>query len=59
MKYLDIHFRQITTFIKVYVVFVFWLQTLLLLDFTKIFQLKEGSEARKTKAIRTSMNVVI
>ena len=40
MKYLDIHFRQLTTFIKVYVVFVFWLQTLLLLDFTKIFQLK-------------------
>ena len=37
---LDILFCQITTFIKVHVAFVFWLQTLLSLDFTKIFQLK-------------------
>ena len=37
---LDILFRQITTFIKVHVAFVFQLQTLLLLYFTKIYQLK-------------------
>ena len=33
-------FCQITTFIKVHVAFVFGLQTLWLIDFTKIFQLK-------------------
>ena len=37
---LDILFRQITMFIKVRVAFVFGLQTLWLLDFTKIYQLK-------------------
>ena len=37
---LDIPFRQITTFIKVHVVFVFGLQTLQLIDFIKFFQLK-------------------
>ena len=37
---LDILFRQITTIIKVHVAFVFGLQTLELIDFTKIFQLK-------------------
>ena len=36
----DILFRQITTFIKVFVAFVFGLQTLRLIDFTKIYQLK-------------------
>ena len=33
-------FRQITTFIKVCVAFAFGLQTLLLKDFIKLFQLK-------------------
>ena len=33
-------FRQITTFIKVCAAFVFGLQTLWLMDFTKIFRLK-------------------
>ena len=33
-------FRQITTFIKVCVAFVFGLPTLLLIDFSKVFQLK-------------------
>ena len=37
---LDILFRQITTLIKVHVAFVFGLQTLGLIDFTRIFQLK-------------------
>ena len=37
---LDILFRQITTFIKVRVAFVFGLQTLWLIDFTKIYPLK-------------------
>ena len=37
---LDILFRQITTFIKVLVAFVFGLQTLQLIEFTKIYQLK-------------------
>ena len=37
---LDILFRQITTIIKVHVAFVFGLQTLELIDFTKIFQFK-------------------
>ena len=36
----EILFRQITTFIIVLVAFVFGLQTLWLIDFTKIFQLK-------------------
>ena len=40
MSALDIFFRQITTFIKVHVAFVFGLQTLWLIDFTKIYQLK-------------------
>ena len=34
-------FRQITTFIKVRVAFVFELQSLKLIDFSKIFQLKD------------------
>ena len=33
-------FREITTFIKVCVAFVFRLQTLSMIDFTRIFQLK-------------------
>ena len=37
---IDILFRQITTFIKVHVAFVFGLQTLQLIYFSKIFQLK-------------------
>ena len=37
---LDILFRQITTFIKFHVAFAFWRQTLWLIDFTKIYQLK-------------------
>ena len=37
---LDILFHQITTFIKVCVAFVFGLQTLHLIDFSKIFPLK-------------------
>ena len=37
---LDILFRQITTIIKVHVAFVFGLQTLELIDFTKIYQFK-------------------
>ena len=37
----DILFRQITTFIKVLVAFVFGLQTLLLIDFTKIYWIKD------------------
>ena len=37
---LDILFRQITTFIKVRVAFVFRLQTHLLIDFTKIVPFK-------------------
>ena len=37
---LDLLFRQITTFIKVRVTFVFGLQTLSLKDFSKIYQLK-------------------
>ena len=37
---LDIIFRQITTFIKVLVAFVFGLQSLWLIDFGKMFQLK-------------------
>ena len=37
---LDTLFRQITMFIKVHVAFVFVLQTLLLMDFSKIYQLK-------------------
>ena len=36
-----IFFRQITTFIKVRVAFVFELQSLKLIDFSKIFQLKD------------------
>ena len=36
---LDILFFQITTFIKVRVAFVFGLQTLSLIDFSKIYQL--------------------
>ena len=40
MHTLDIVFRQITTFIKVCAAFVFGLQTLWLMDFTKIFRLK-------------------
>ena len=38
--YLIYFFRQITTFIKVCVTFVFGLQTLYLINFTKIYQLK-------------------
>ena len=38
--HLDILFCQITTFIKVRTAFVFGLQPLKLIDFTKIFQLK-------------------
>ena len=41
MWYLEIIFRQITTFIKVHVAFVFWLQTLQMNDFSKIYQLKD------------------
>ena len=37
---LDILFRQITTFIKVCIAFVFGLQTLKLMDFTNIHQSK-------------------
>ena len=40
MGTLDILFRQITTFIKVCVAFVFGLQTLWLKDISKIYQLK-------------------
>ena len=36
----DILFHQITTFIKVCVGFVFWLQILYLIYFSKIYQLK-------------------
>ena len=38
--YLLYIFRQITTFIKVHVAFVFELQTLKLIDFSRIYQLK-------------------
>ena len=54
---LDILFCQITTFIKVRTAFVFGLQPLKLIDFTKIFQLK-GLKPKK-KATQTFMNVVI
>ena len=37
---IDIPIPQITTFIKVCMAFVFGLQTLLLMDFSKIYQLK-------------------
>ena len=37
---LDILFCQITMFIKVHVAFVFGLQPLMLIDFSKIYQLK-------------------
>ena len=40
----DILFHQITEFIKVHVAFVFGLQTLLLIDFTKIYQLEGSSK---------------
>ena len=42
---LDIHFCQIATFIKVHVAFLFGLQTLLLIDFSKIYQLN-GLESK-------------
>ena len=40
MYNLDILFRQITIFIKVYVAIISRLQALLLIDFTKTYQLK-------------------
>ena len=46
--HLDILFHQITTFIKVCVAFVFGLQILWLIDFTRIYQLK-GLESKKQK----------
>ena len=52
---LDILFRQITMFIKVHVAFVFVLQTLLLMDFSKIYQLKV---LEPKNATRSFMNVV-
>ena len=50
-------FCQITTLIKVCLAIVFWLQTLLSIDFTKIFQLSIWSP--KTKTMQTFMNVTI
>ena len=55
--YLDIIFRQITTFIKVCVAFVVWLQTLKLTDFSTIYQLKDLEP--KNKGYMDLLNIVI